>query len=337
MSSRLCKFQDRCRNRNCHFIHEPTSYSNGNHPKNNAYRSQNSTGTHVSAPPNGRYNGHFNHNNRSRHQSMNDHVYLPDVSSTPSNSSQTPPVTMDTKKTHCELGSKCTELYCFYKHPYGREIDRNAEMIQELKNIARMEEQWIDKIENLLTEALIEQQEQQKCDTNDEESSETDSEQFVYSVEQQLPEELKLQKKEFQSAIDMLTEQLKPIAFGDRGHRHNLLKLQRIEQQLLRELNRWDSRLPIYAQRRVIIEKLRQNQVLILKADTGSGKSTQIVQYLYDENFAESSKSIFFLKIFSINHYFRTNHLDTTTQISCTIISCSSSRRIRMSSRRRGN
>ena len=39
-----------------------------------------------------------------------------------------------------------------------------------------------------------------------------------------------------------------------------------------------------------IIEKLKTNQVLILKADTCSGKSTQTIQYLCDATFADESK-----------------------------------------------
>ncbi|CAF5087187.1 unnamed protein product [Rotaria magnacalcarata] len=38
---------------------------------------------------------------------------------------------------------------------------------------------------------------------------------------------------------------------------------------------------------------LKINQVLILKADIGSGKSTQIVQYLCDANFADEKKVLF--------------------------------------------
>jgi ATP-dependent RNA helicase DHX8/PRP22 len=71
---------------------------------------------------------------------------------------------------------------------------------------------------------------------------------------------------------------------------YDVLQFQRIHKQLERELKRWQSRLPIYARRSDIIENLKRNQVFILKADTGSGKSTQIVQYLCDEHFADESK-----------------------------------------------
>lgn len=55
-----------------------------------------------------------------------------------------------------------------------------------------------------------------------------------------------------------------------------------------REIKRLKSHLPIYARRDELIDTIRSNRVLILKADTGSGKSTQLVQYLVDGGFAEN-------------------------------------------------
>ncbi|CAF4632576.1 unnamed protein product [Rotaria socialis] len=56
--------------------------------------------------------------------------------------------------------------------------------------------------------------------------------------------------------------------------------------RLSREINRFTNCLPIYAQRQDLIKTIRSNRVIILKADTGSGKSTQLVQYLSDAEFA---------------------------------------------------
>ena len=42
--------------------------------------------------------------------------------------------------------------------------------------------------------------------------------------------------------------------------------------------------LPIYAYKNTIIEKLKTSQVLILIGETGSGKTTQLVQYIYEHN-----------------------------------------------------
>lgn len=43
--------------------------------------------------------------------------------------------------------------------------------------------------------------------------------------------------------------------------------------------------LPIYAMRRELLEKVRQNQFLVIVGETGSGKTTQITQYLMEEGF----------------------------------------------------
>lgn len=45
--------------------------------------------------------------------------------------------------------------------------------------------------------------------------------------------------------------------------------------------------LPVYAMRRQLVDLVRQNQFLVVVGETGSGKTTQIVQYLYEEGFAD--------------------------------------------------
>ncbi|CAN3358906.1 pre-mRNA-splicing factor ATP-dependent RNA helicase Prp22p [Diutina catenulata] len=42
-------------------------------------------------------------------------------------------------------------------------------------------------------------------------------------------------------------------------------------------------RLPVYAMRQQIVDTVRDNQFLVVVGETGSGKTTQIVQYLYEE------------------------------------------------------
>ncbi|RNF13429.1 putative DEAH-box RNA helicase [Trypanosoma conorhini] len=46
--------------------------------------------------------------------------------------------------------------------------------------------------------------------------------------------------------------------------------------------------LPIYHARDEIIELIRKNSVLIIVGETGSGKTTQLLQYLYEENFCDT-------------------------------------------------
>jgi HrpA-like RNA helicase len=115
---------------------------------------------------------------------------------------------------------------------------------------------------------------------------ECDDEQVLEPLREDVPQELRLQRNEFQSAIENLITEFNSILSST----YDVLQFQRIHKQLERELKRWQSRLPIYARRSDIIEKLKRNQVFILKGDTGSGKSTQIVQYLCDEHLADQSK-----------------------------------------------
>lgn len=59
-----------------------------------------------------------------------------------------------------------------------------------------------------------------------------------------------------------------------------------LEKRFHRECVRFERGLPIYSHRREILEMIRKNQVSILIAETGSGKSTQLIQYLYDADFS---------------------------------------------------
>ncbi|XP_029164898.1 pre-mRNA-splicing factor ATP-dependent RNA helicase DHX16 [Nylanderia fulva] len=50
--------------------------------------------------------------------------------------------------------------------------------------------------------------------------------------------------------------------------------------------------LPIYPFRKDLIQAIKDHQVLIIEGETGSGKTTQIPQYLYESGFAEDGKII---------------------------------------------
>ncbi len=53
-----------------------------------------------------------------------------------------------------------------------------------------------------------------------------------------------------------------------------------------RETKRYDQGLPIYAHRLAIMEMIERHQVCIVIGETGSGKSTQLVQYLSEAGYA---------------------------------------------------
>lgn len=48
--------------------------------------------------------------------------------------------------------------------------------------------------------------------------------------------------------------------------------------------------LPVYPFRDDLIQAVREHQVLIIEGETGSGKTTQIPQYLHEAGFTENSK-----------------------------------------------
>lgn len=51
-------------------------------------------------------------------------------------------------------------------------------------------------------------------------------------------------------------------------------------------------KLPILAEEQIIMETISENSVIILAGETGSGKTTQIPQFLYEAGFAENGKQI---------------------------------------------
>lgn len=93
-----------------------------------------------------------------------------------------------------------------------------------------------------------------------------------------LLEEHRAQLRTFDETIKLYAKSPDPT--NNYAARHRLGAIRR-------EIKRLDLHLPIYARRPQLLEALRSNRVLILKADTGSGKSTQLVQYLVDGGFAE--------------------------------------------------
>ena len=100
--------------------------------------------------------------------------------------------------------------------------------------------------------------------------------------------ELKNQLREFRQYSQKLQdglEHLKEIVYTSR--RPIKPQFLSIQTDFARECKRFQNSLPIYARRLEIIERIKASQVSIVIGETGSGKSTQLVQYLYDAGFAE--------------------------------------------------
>jgi HrpA-like RNA helicase len=86
--------------------------------------------------------------------------------------------------------------------------------------------------------------------------------------------ELELQLVEFNNKINNIKEMTNSV---------HLLK---------KEIKKLEQHLPIYAYRSKILDYVQKNQIILIVAETGSGKSTQCVQYLSESGYADKKKII---------------------------------------------
>ena len=93
--------------------------------------------------------------------------------------------------------------------------------------------------------------------------------------------ELKLQRKEFKCFLSDLTSRLEKVKF-DQNFEAKVLE---IRKYLGIECNRLKCALPMYARRSDILDVVEKNQVSVILGETGSGKSTQMAQYIYQAGF----------------------------------------------------
>ena len=95
--------------------------------------------------------------------------------------------------------------------------------------------------------------------------------------------ELQSQKTTFMTALNGFRQQLDSLLTEDdyEGKAESVLK------RLEVECRRLERALPMYARRQDIVQLVQQHPVSVLQAETGSGKSTQVVQYLLDAGFGE--------------------------------------------------
>ncbi|CAF3511371.1 unnamed protein product, partial [Adineta steineri] len=188
----------------------------------------------------------------------------------------------------CRFDTNCTREDCFYDHPNGRLIDQtDADNLPNELSDAEL----ITSIEDILSNAstiMSSKRSQQRKTTvenndNNESDESGDEEPILDIVKDNIMEELYSQHDEFSNAVISLDKKLQL-------EKDNYQILRNIYKQLKRELKRWETSLPIYSRRTEITELMRKNQILVLQADTGAGKSTQIVQYLCDEGFADKKQ-----------------------------------------------
>ncbi|XP_010254674.1 PREDICTED: ATP-dependent RNA helicase DEAH11, chloroplastic-like [Nelumbo nucifera] len=95
--------------------------------------------------------------------------------------------------------------------------------------------------------------------------------------------------REFKSAMQCILAHLEGKRSGeccDDGVEifkfHGDFDWSRIHHLMIRELRRLEDGLPVYASRQEILREIHSHQVMVLIGETGSGKSTQLVQFLAD-------------------------------------------------------
>jgi HrpA-like RNA helicase len=195
--------------------------------------------------------------------------------------------------------------------------------------ISSIEELLLKADENMNSKGLRKPQMIEVDDDEDYNSDQSDDEEPILDIAKNDAIKLfELQQHEFRTVVVSLNEKF--YALEKEGNDQHL---QDTYEQLQRELKYWENYLPIYSRRTDIVELVRRNQILILKADTGAGKSTQVVQYLCDAGFAKESTRIVYVIHNKFILDFRTNPLYSTTKTRSLYLSGSCSTRVRLPTR----
>ena len=102
-------------------------------------------------------------------------------------------------------------------------------------------------------------------------------------------EELQRQKDEFLKVCREIDQKFVRIEASLYSRRNPLInEVEFLQKSFARECIRLHKALPIYARRSDIIATVRASQVAVLIGETGSGKSTQVVQYLFDAGYGNT-------------------------------------------------
>ncbi|CAF1169317.1 unnamed protein product [Adineta steineri] len=146
-------------------------------------------------------------------------------------------------------------------------------------------QQCLDKLtgENEVNAKRVHQQHQERIVKIREEINDKTLSENERVVKRSLVKEYESQLKTYEATIRSLVDA------PDSTNQH--LENRRLR-ALTREINRLELHLPIYARRDDIINAVRTNQILILNADTGAGKSTQVVQYLADSDLVDHGEIV---------------------------------------------
>jgi HrpA-like RNA helicase len=109
------------------------------------------------------------------------------------------------------------------------------------------------------------------------------------------------QKMEFRSFLSSMYDKLENLKHSDFDE-EDLIQL---ETAFKMECERFSTGLPIYARRTDIVRLINENQASVILGETGSGKSTQVVQYLCQTGRFEEGSMVSHIQYFGLFAFFR--------------------------------
>ena len=167
---------------------------------------------------------------------------------------------------------------------FESQLDRFKGSIQEKRNVLEMSH--CKKLTELKKELrVLDERIRKRCTPAQFESISQERQ----SVQERV-KECSDQLMEFVHYCDQLIPKIERLRQSGAQSKGGQACLQNMRKEFGLECSRFTKALPIYARRESILSTVKENQVSILIGETGSGKSTQLVQYLYYAGFAAKGK-----------------------------------------------
>ena len=108
-------------------------------------------------------------------------------------------------------------------------------------------------------------------------------EQFKKNQSDQQAKQLKKKLDEYKTATIESDEENQLVETESKSKR----KTKYVHVNRREEIKKVRSKLPIITEEQVIMEKIQENDIVIICGETGSGKTTQVPQFLYEAGYAE--------------------------------------------------
>ncbi|TFK20008.1 P-loop containing nucleoside triphosphate hydrolase protein [Coprinopsis marcescibilis] len=195
-----------------------------------------------------------------------------------------------------------------------RELDRKKEVLRLAEERLKIDDKWEGYMlpEDYITEqGKIDRKKKEQALYKRYEEAKPKDDQFVTDIDQWEASQSKnstfktgaLDKREIVQDYDYVFDESQTIQFVmDAQLPGTTKRLTEAEKLLQKQIDEAESRaksieetrksLPIYAYKEQLIEAVKQHQVLIVVAETGSGKTTQLPQYLHEAGYTNNGQKI---------------------------------------------